>query len=232
MPLNTKGKDYIIGDIHGEYSKLMSKLKSVGFDFCNDRLFSVGDFIDRGLDSLRCYTLLMQDWFYAIRGNHEDALIDLKRYGYIDGYLARLNGSDWFIDIENIDMMWDIADTLDNLPYIIELDTPSGKIGIVHASPLGYHWNDLVLGVMHDTCTYNHKKYRDACIWDREFYLYCDQGKHKDRSIEGIDYVVTGHNHCNTPKIVNNFYSIATMDKEDNSEFNFLLLDTSTMELI
>lgn len=47
---NLKGKDYVVGDIHGCYSLLYTKLTQLGFDFSKDRLISVGDLCDRGPD--------------------------------------------------------------------------------------------------------------------------------------------------------------------------------------
>ena len=35
---NTKGKDYVVGDLHGCYTLLMQKLESIGFDKDKDRL--------------------------------------------------------------------------------------------------------------------------------------------------------------------------------------------------
>ena len=45
---NTKGRDFVVGDIHGELEMLKSELVKVGFDHSKDRLFSVGDMVDRG----------------------------------------------------------------------------------------------------------------------------------------------------------------------------------------
>lgn len=232
VPINNSGKDYIIGDIHGEYLKLKCALASIGFDYSKDRLFSVGDFIDRGPDSMLCLELINEPWFYAVRGNHEDFIVDCKRQGFVDGFIARSIGAGWFLDLENIDYMYDIACELDKLPYVIEVDTVSGKIGIVHASPLGYNWGDLVQKIEEEKEKKLFGSVKDNCLWDRTFYNTCNTGLYKQRSIEGIDYVVTGHNHSITPKIVNNFYSIATIDYENNEEFEFTLLDTSNMQLI
>jgi serine/threonine protein phosphatase 1 len=68
---NTKGRDFIVGDIHGYYDDLMEAMDKVNFDRSVDRMFSVGDLIDRGPDSLKCLKLLTEHWFYACIGNHE-----------------------------------------------------------------------------------------------------------------------------------------------------------------
>lgn len=76
LPVNTQGTDYVMGDLHGCYSLLQAALDTVNFDPARDRLFSVGDLVDRGPDSLKCLQLLKQPWFYAVLGNHERMLMD------------------------------------------------------------------------------------------------------------------------------------------------------------
>ena len=49
--------------------------------FNSDRLFFVGDLIDRGPASERCVEFLSSPSVYAVRGNHEDMLLEL----YADG---------------------------------------------------------------------------------------------------------------------------------------------------
>lgn len=60
---NLVGRDYFVGDIHGELPLLMRALTRCRFDFDNDRLFSVGDMIDRGPQSLHTLNLLNESWF-------------------------------------------------------------------------------------------------------------------------------------------------------------------------
>lgn len=76
LPVNTQGTDYVLGDLHGCYSLLQEALDQVNFDPARDRVFSVGDLVDRGPDSLKCLQLLKQPWFYAVLGNHELMLMD------------------------------------------------------------------------------------------------------------------------------------------------------------
>lgn len=76
LPANRHGNDYVVGDLHGCLTLLQRLLEEVEFDFERDRLFSVGDLIDRGPDSAGCLQLLSQPWFYAVQGNHELMLLD------------------------------------------------------------------------------------------------------------------------------------------------------------
>ena len=48
---NERGRDFAVGDIHGCFSDLARGLKAIGFDEKADRLFSVGDLVDRGPES-------------------------------------------------------------------------------------------------------------------------------------------------------------------------------------
>ena len=43
----------------------MQALLNVDFDFEVDRVFSVGDLIDRGPDSLKCLELVLNKWFFC-----------------------------------------------------------------------------------------------------------------------------------------------------------------------
>ncbi|MEQ1635292.1 MAG: metallophosphoesterase [Methylococcales bacterium] len=76
LPANSHGRDFVLGDLHGCYQLLQDLLGQVNFNPAQDRLFSVGDLVDRGPDSLACLELLKEPWFYAVLGNHEAMLAD------------------------------------------------------------------------------------------------------------------------------------------------------------
>lgn len=90
LPGNELGKDYVVGDLHGCYGLLEQLLKSVAFDPGCDRLFSVGDLIDRGPDSYKCLQLLEEPWFFAVQGNHEQMLLEFFENYMVTGRLERL----------------------------------------------------------------------------------------------------------------------------------------------
>lgn len=73
--VNTQGRDFIVGDLHGCRSMLDTLLEHVGFDGVKDRLFSVGDLVDRGPRSIECLDLLQEPWFYPVLGNHDAMLM-------------------------------------------------------------------------------------------------------------------------------------------------------------
>ncbi len=59
-PANEDGRDFVVGDIHGEYDQLMEALDHQNFDKDHDRLFSVGDLIDRGPKSVDVVMLAVE----------------------------------------------------------------------------------------------------------------------------------------------------------------------------
>ena len=72
---NTQGHDFIVGDLHGCRSMLDALLEHIGFDAAKDRLFPVGDLVDRGSDSEGCLDLLHEPWFCPVLGNHDAMLM-------------------------------------------------------------------------------------------------------------------------------------------------------------
>lgn len=81
---NTLGRDFAVGDLHGCKDALEQLLTHVNFDPSVDRLFSVGDLVDRGPDSWGCIALLEEPWFHAVLGNHEQLTIASLMCNLID----------------------------------------------------------------------------------------------------------------------------------------------------
>ena len=74
---NEAGRDFVAGDIHGCYRTLERALESVRFDSRRDRLFSVGDLINRGPASMEALAWLTDGRIHAaVRGNHEEMFLN------------------------------------------------------------------------------------------------------------------------------------------------------------
>ena len=73
---NTRGRDLVVGDLHGHRAQFELELQRLSFNPLRDRVFSVGDLINRGPDSLGTIALLEQPWFHAVLGNHELMLLN------------------------------------------------------------------------------------------------------------------------------------------------------------
>ncbi len=71
---------YVIGDIHGMFEKMTQALDYSGFNPDEDTLYGLGDFADRGPDSLKVIDYLMglKD-FRSVFGNHDMWLYQFLR---------------------------------------------------------------------------------------------------------------------------------------------------------
>lgn len=97
MTCNSRGRDFVVGDLHGCMEEFSDLLRRIEFDGRNDRMFSVGDLVDRGPQSLEFLRLLNEPRFFCVLGNHEDMMVE-----YFDDPDAwesvwRRNGGDWAI---------------------------------------------------------------------------------------------------------------------------------------
>ncbi len=154
---NKKGRDFLLGDLHGEVGKLKKALQQVKFDPTKDRVFSVGDLIDRGPDSVGAAMLLDQDWFFAVRGNHEDLALSSKPDARALHYRS---GGSWIRKIGKTKLK-KILKRLDKLPYAISLKGPDGElIGICHAEWPGDDWSKVDKAL-------RKRRMRKAMLWGR-----------------------------------------------------------------
>lgn len=146
LPRNTRGRDLIITDPHGAYDLVWAAMKAANFDPSCDRLLVGGDLIDRGEGSARAGKFLRQPYVHSVAGNHDRMLVDAWRQGALNrdivDALARMNynGMRWMKDA-SIDELELLAAAFDDLPYVIEVETSRGLVGIVHADvPPGMDW--------------------------------------------------------------------------------------------
>lgn len=199
---NMKGVDYVVGDIHGNKSALMRLIKKVNFNFENDRLFSVGDLIDRGNENIEVIDLLKEKWFFAVCGNHEEIIINIKLKKYEDVYENKLNrdGNLWFFK-ESDEKRTEIVNIFKNLPYAIQV----GNIGIVHAYP-DTCWNETLYAIKKK----DHFKI-NTYIYNRSVSkLVSNYNYTTVKKIENIDYVIVGHQIQDDAQIVKNLIFLDT----------------------
>lgn len=77
---NAKGRDLVVGDLHGHRVLFERELERLGFDPKMDRVFSVGDLVNRGPDSLGTLSLIEEPWFHPVLGNHELMMLNFLGY--------------------------------------------------------------------------------------------------------------------------------------------------------
>lgn len=168
---------YIIGDVHGEYDRLVELLDKVNIT-SNDLVVFLGDYIDRGKDSLKTLLLVLKmaekPNVVALRGNHEDMMLKyFQHYGvnclaeenYVDNdWLSANGGMNTFLDLvylyrNGIDVE-SILNAVENLPIVFNL---GDDIFMSHA---GYNAEyELAFNDIED------------CVWSREEFFNNYNGK-------------------------------------------------------
>lgn len=215
---NEHGRDWAVGDVHGCFSKLESALAAISFDTSRDRLFSVGDLVDRGPESDRVLEWLERPWFHPVRGNHEDMAIRWPA-GNMDAANYAKNGGSWNLaNPRNVQQ--EISDALGALPIAIEVETADGLIGIVHADCPLPAWRDFVVSI-NDANVPNkiRKGIFETALWSRE------RIKDEDQSgIPDVRAVIVGHTPVKRPVVLGNVYHIDTGGWLLDGNFTFLEL--------
>jgi serine/threonine protein phosphatase 1 len=139
---NTAGRDFVVGDVHGMFAVLEALLGDIEFDEDRDRLFSVGDLVDRGPDSHLALEWLAKPWFFACRGNHEQFVLDSDDPEQHELWVNH-NGGEWWLDLTLAERERFI-DILAKMPLAMEVATGQGTVGIVHADvPPALSWDEF-----------------------------------------------------------------------------------------
>lgn len=201
---NCKGRDFVVGDVHGAFDVLLRAMDAVKFDQSCDRIFSVGDLIDRGPGSHRTVRFLSHDWVFAVRGNHEDMLLTI----YSDGephpavleFAASRNGFDWWLKITE-GQRAEILEAVRKLPIAIELETSRGPVGFVHADvPQGLSWQAFLERVRSGD-----EKVVQKALWSRDRI-----GRLDESGVEGIGRLFVGHTPVRKNLRLGNVYCVDT----------------------
>lgn len=179
------GRVFVVGDLHGMAHALERILELAGFDSSHDLVWSLGDLVDRGPYSPDCLALLEEPWFHAIRGNHEQLMLDAA----LDPgtwLIWTLNGGDWAPGYP-----WGtpaLRRRLAALPWAAELHTDLGRIGLVHADlDLGLSWPKFLAALEADL-----GQARDIALWSRTSISRATRGLVGPR-VRDLDLVLLGH---------------------------------------
>ena len=211
---NEQGRDFVVGDIHGMFHALEDFLGELSFDPGRDRLFSVGDLIDRGPESeVALRWLGERNWFHAIRGNHDQFLLDAAADPEGDSgeeydLWVNHNGGEWWNRVPVYGRPAYVQ-AFSSLPLAAEVDCELGTVGIVHADvPEDRTWEEF-LSALRD----GSREDSYCAIWSRgrmERYIR-DRPEVEEPAIEGrVAWVVCGHARGLQPVRVGNLWMIDT----------------------
>lgn len=217
---NQAGRDLIVGDVHGCFSKLRATLADIGFDAARDRLFSVGDLVDRGPESMKVLEWIGEPWFNAVMGNHEQMAL-MFSVGDCDAGLYAMNGGTWFIGLTQ-DERFDYAAAFFQLPLVIELETEHGLVGIVHAACDFDAWDDFKSAITGSDAA------RSQAVWGRDR----PSGRHSG-PVAGIRAVVVGHTPLERFTALDNVLHIDTGGwlKGGATDRPLTVIDAATLEI-
>lgn len=241
LPLNTCGRDFVVGDVHGHARLLDTLLAAVDFDPATDRLIALGDLIDRGPDSLELLTRVERlPWLFSLRGNHEAMLKDSLQ-SVVSALLWHRNGGEWGQEIPR-ETLHALARLVDGLPLAMTLPLRDGRrIGLIHAEvPVGCSWQDIE--TIHVDRLQQTRQSRDpdddeslvaTALWGRTRIGACEGVRllqHPERlsmsrlaslrcalaPVPGIDLVIAGHSYSD--------------DRRPVASANLLFIDTGVFE--
>jgi hypothetical protein len=226
--VNLTGNDYVVGDIHGCVTILYAALAKINFDFAKDRLFSVGDLVDRGPENLLVEDLIYQDWFHFVKGNHDLMVLDAIESD-LDAYYWQQSGGAWACDLvakygkstSSDDLAFEnIVNKIKQAPDIISVKQSNGTY---------FHVSHTLFDI-----PYFVRSFDDFCDYvnaqniDREFYW--DRGPMRVYFNELLDDAYINQfkiddNYKNNYK--NKFYIGHTTTLHPVTYFNWCSIDTS-----
>lgn len=153
-PNPTGGRDLVVADVHGEFGTLEFALESLEFRPDHDRLFTLGDLIDRGPRSADALAWLEAGKFAGgVRGNHEQMMTNalllprpFSPWRSGSPALWQRNGADWWYDSDEAErrrarrddgppspLIGRWLDALASMPYVTTIEYPAHRVGLVHS---------------------------------------------------------------------------------------------------
>ena len=183
IAVNGSGRDFVVGDVHGCFRTLARALAEVQFDAARDRLFGVGDLVNRGPHSHEAVDWLEQRFTAVTLGNHDRAALSW--------FEEKLRGShatdhDWKDALDPRDYhRW--RDALSQMPLALTVETPYGPVGVIHAEAPDRDWGGTVARLEAGSET----DIDDALLGFEEYTPAIR--RMKSRPVKGLRALVSGH---------------------------------------
>ena len=169
LPLDPKQRHFVFGDIHGHYGTFMDLLNLIDYDEGSDTLYSVGDLIDRGPNSVS----VVEFWEnhpkrHVTRGNHEQMLVAFRKWQSC--WMIPQNGGPATLQsllVRDRSIEW-LKDFCRSLPIVIDVgeDDDPEAFRIVHAEHPSYMGNIELMATLEQTPTTDIGE--SDMLWGRE----------------------------------------------------------------
>lgn len=187
---NLRGRDIVVGDIHGHFTRLSAELERIGFDGRRDRLICCGDLVDRGPESPRAAEWLAQPWFFSVMGNHDASL--LQRHGLLGARFELWHDHHGWSEALDPAARESLLARLAALPWALEVETAAGAVGIVHAEVPEdcASWRDFLAGLGSESLRLKAISNRRQAM---EAVDLADAEDDPGWRLAGVDWVIHGH---------------------------------------
>lgn len=200
---NKHGRDFVIGDLHGCYDDFLCVLEKLDFNKEKDRMFSVGDLVDRGPKSLECAQLVLEPSFFAVQGNHEQIMLDAVRSN--DPYKLHcwfMCGGGWWETAKNGDSskLEGVVEAIALLPLVIIVGENENQFKIVHAELPDYATTQMIMQWQFSAQEENNMLWGRSKIFQRDYL----QQHVSNENIWNQSLVYCGHTPIQDPLLVKN----------------------------
>ena len=197
---NPRGRDLVVGDVHGCFRTLDRALTELRFDTDPDRLFGVGDLVDRGPHSAVALMWLENRFDAVVMGNHERPLLY-----WFDPHRRASSAHQpaWLRRIPRTQhRRWRAA--LARMPVAVTIETAYGAVGLVHADVPHPDW--AVATAMLEAGAPDHV---DIALLGPDAPEQ-EVRRHRSRPVAGLRALVHGHFVVDEVERVGNRWNIDT----------------------
>ena len=197
--LNQVGRDFVVGDVHGCFRTLEVALLEIEFDPIRDRLFGVGDLVNRGPHSADALKWLEERFAAVTMGNHERPIMAWFRAKLLKGRPRLLP---WLREIDPGDYQrW--FDAIGAMPFALSIETHYGLVGVVHAQSPNQEWSRAI-----ERLESGSNVAIDIALLGHE--SKAEEERVRARPVEGLRALVHGHWPVKEVETVHNRWNIDT----------------------
>jgi serine/threonine protein phosphatase 1 len=208
LPLNTKGRDILVADPHGQFHLLKNALKNIAFDPERDRLIIAGDLIDKGQNSVAALDWAEKDYCYGVIGNHDAQHIFHNESNLFSKSLFCSPIDPWYCDLEKGEYRAYFTKLKAALYPAIEIETKNGTVGVIHGElPLGETWSSAKERLNNKDYDFLHD-----CMWGRDLAKIAQKNELSEDNQRGYavpDAVWMIHGHSPSSKLKFHPYTLA-----------------------